>query len=65
MDKDDKPPVVALAYSRKHAAAALDIGVDHFDAHVRPQLKETHIGGATRYRVTELQRYLDESSSKT
>lgn len=50
------------AHSRKNAAAWLDIGVDHFDAHVRPELKATYIGGKTVYRTTELQRYLDTNS---
>jgi hypothetical protein len=52
-----------LAYKRKNAAAALDISVDYFDAHVRPHLRPVYIAGATRYRASELQEWLDREAS--
>jgi hypothetical protein len=53
-----------LALNQKNAAAALDISVPHFRAHVRPYLKAVYIGGATRYRVTELQAWLDREAER-
>jgi hypothetical protein len=47
-----------LALNRKNAAAALDIGVDHFDAHVRPELRAVYIAGARRWRVCDLEAWL-------
>jgi len=54
---------VKLALNQQDAAAALDMGVDHFDAHVRPYLRPVYIGGARRYRVTELQDWLDKEAT--
>lgn len=48
-----------LAVSQKDAAASLGVSVNHFKAHVRPNLTPAYIGGAVRYRVAELQEYLD------
>ena len=52
-----------LAYNQKDAAAALSISVPHFRDHVRPDLKAVYIAGATRYRVTELQGWLDKQAT--
>jgi predicted DNA-binding protein (UPF0251 family) len=48
-----------LALSQKDAAAALGISVNHFKKHVRPALNPVYIAGSTRYKVAELQQYLD------
>ncbi len=47
-----------LALNRKNAAASLDIGVDHFDKFVRPELKAVYIAGARRWRVVDLEEWL-------
>jgi hypothetical protein len=54
---------VRLALNRKDAAAALSIGVDHFDAHVRPYIKPVYIGGARRWRVRDLDAWLERQAS--
>ena len=51
-----------LAVNQKDAAAALSISVNTFKEHVRPQLEAVYIGGAVRYRVAELQRWLDRNA---
>ena len=53
-------PSEPLAYNRKNAAAALDIGVDHFDTHVRPHLNPRYIGGKTLYLREDLAKFLVE-----
>lgn len=52
-----------LALNQKDAAAALGISVNTFKDHVRPELKAVYIAGATRYRVTELQAWLDRTAT--
>jgi hypothetical protein len=50
---------VKLAVNQAEAASMLSVSVNHFKTHVRPNLTPAYIGGATRYRVVELQKYLD------
>lgn len=52
-----------VCLNQAEAAAALGISVNHFKTHVRPHLKATYIGGARRWRVTELQAYADGASA--
>ena len=52
---------MSLAYKRVDAAAALGMGVKHFDAHVRPHVRAVYVGNLTLYPATELQRWLDKS----
>ena len=47
-----------LALQRKEAAAALGIGVDSFDRHVRPHIACTYIGSTRLWTVAELERWL-------
>lgn len=47
-----------LALQRKEAAAALGIGVDSFDRHVRPELKCVYVGDVRLWPVAELERWL-------
>lgn len=54
--------VAPLAYNQKNAAAALGVSVPTFREHVRPGLKPVYIAGATRYRVTDLQAWLDRNA---
>lgn len=58
-----EPPVTPLAYQRRQAAAALGIGVDTFDRHVRPRVRVVYVGGARLYPVADLQRWLAETAS--
>lgn len=51
-----------LALNQKDSAAALSVSVPTFREHVRPYLHPVYIGGATRYRVAELQEWLDRSA---
>jgi hypothetical protein len=53
-------PVLAL--QRKDAAAALSIGVDTFDRHVRPYLRCVYVGDLRLWPVAEIERWLDRSA---
>ena len=53
-----------LALSQKNAAAALGINVDRFKRHVRPHLSPLYIGGATRYRTSELEAHFEQPTDK-
>jgi len=48
-----------LALQRKDAAAALGVGVDTFDRHIRPELRCVYVGGVRLWPVEELGRWLD------
>lgn len=50
-----------LAYTQKDAAAALDMSVNHFKAHVRPHVRAAYVGGKTLYPADELRRFLTHS----
>lgn len=63
MPPEKAAPPVILALNQKDAAAALGVSVPHFKEHVRPYLKAVYIAGATRYRVTELQAWLDKEAA--
>lgn len=52
-----------LALQRQDAAAALGIGVDTFDRHVKHHLRVVRVGTARLYPVAELERWLDERAS--
>lgn len=54
-----------LAYRRGHAAAALDMGVKHFDKHVRPHVRAVYVDGLTLYPAAELQRWLERKTTLT
>jgi len=59
----ESPHFVAprLALQRKEAAAALNVGVDTFDRHIRPHLQVVYVGDLRLWPVSELRRWLDES----
>ena len=50
---------VRLALQRKEAAAALGVGVDTFDRHIRPALRCVYVGGIRLWPVAELERWLE------
>jgi hypothetical protein len=47
-----------LALQRKEAAAALGVGVDTFDRHIRPALRCVYVGDIRLWPVTELETWL-------
>lgn len=51
-----EPPRLAL--QRKDAAAALSIGVDTFDRHVRQHLRCVYVGDVRLWPVAEIERWL-------
>ena len=51
-----------LALQRKEAAAALGVGVDTFDRHVRPHLKVVYVGDLRLWPLSELERWLDSNA---
>jgi hypothetical protein len=55
-------PVPALALRRPHAAAALGVSLEVFDAHVRPHIDSVRVGGVVVYPVEALQRFLGRRS---
>lgn len=57
-----EPPPLAL--QRAKAAAALSVGVDTFDRHIRPLLKCVYVGDLRLWPVAELERYLDEQARR-
>lgn len=52
--------VPALALRRAEAAAAVGVSLETFDAHVRPHVVATQLGGVVVYPVVDLQRFLTE-----
>lgn len=50
---------VTLALQRKEAAAALGVGVDTFDRHIRPELRCVYVGDVRLWPVAELERWLE------
>jgi hypothetical protein len=55
-------PVPALALRRPHAAAALGVSLEVFDAHVRPHIDAVRVGGVVVYPVESLQQFLGRRS---
>ena len=62
--KDLARAPVKLALQRRDAAAALSVGVDTFDRHIRPLLKCVYVGDLRLWPVAELERYLDEQARR-
>lgn len=52
-----------LAVNQKTAAGLLGISVNHFKQHVRPNLPVAYIGAERRFRVADLQAWLDRQVS--
>lgn len=50
-----------LAVNQKRASELLGISVNHFKAHVRPELDAVYIGDAVRYKVADLQAWLNRN----
>jgi len=63
------PTIVAtvprLALRREEAAAALGVSDDHFDRHVRHELRAVRRGRVALYPVAELERWLEKNAAST
>jgi hypothetical protein len=55
--------VPRLALRREEAAAAIGVSVDHFDAHVRHELRAVRRGRIVVYPVRELERWLEKNAA--
>lgn len=55
-------PRIALRVGE--AAKALGVSVDHFSAHIAPELKVVRRGAVKLYAIAELERWLDQSASR-
>lgn len=55
-------PIVPVAYATPKAAAALDMGEDAFKKYVAPHLRVVRCGRKTLYPVSELLRWVEEST---
>jgi excisionase family DNA binding protein len=53
-----------LALSPDEAASALGVSRDHFDEHVRPELRVDRRGRRVLVPVRELERWLDREASR-
>jgi len=55
--------VPRLALRRDEAAAAIGVSVDHFDTHVRHELRAVRRGRVTVYPVRELECWLERNAA--
>jgi hypothetical protein len=60
-----QPAVTRLAFSKREAAAALGISVDHLERHIWPELRVVRSGRRTFVPVCELDAWLDRSAERT
>lgn len=58
------PTPPRLALQRWEAAAALGVGVDTFDRHIRPLLKCVYVGDLRLWPIAELERFLCEQARR-
>jgi hypothetical protein len=55
--------VPRLALRRDEVAAAVGVSVDHFDSHVRHELRAVRRGRVVVYSVRELERWLERNAA--
>lgn len=55
-------PIPRVTLRLPEAAAALGMSPDHFDRHVRPQLRLVHSGKLTLVPVAELEKWADRAA---
>ena len=55
--------VPRLSLRREEAAAALGVSGDHFDRHVRHELRAVRSGRVALYPVAELERWLEKNAA--
>ena len=58
-------PIPRVALTIPEAAAAIGVGVDFFDEHVRPELRVIRRGSKRLIPVAELERWADENAERT
>ena len=58
-------PIPRVALTVPEAAAAIGVGVDFFDQHVRPELRVIRRGSKRLVPVAELERWCDENAERT
>jgi excisionase family DNA binding protein len=57
-------PIPRVALTVPEAAAALGVGADFFNEHVRPELRVIRRGSKRLIPVAELQRWAEENAEK-
>jgi hypothetical protein len=57
-------PIPRFALTIPEAAAAVGVGPDFFDTHIRPELKVIRRGSKRLIPVTELERWCSENAEK-
>jgi hypothetical protein len=57
-------PIPRVALTLPEAAAALGVGPDFFDQHVRPELRVIRRGSKRLIPVLELQRWAEENAER-
>jgi excisionase family DNA binding protein len=60
----NKTSVPRLALSKKEAAEALGISIDHLERHILPELRVAYIGSRRLIPTSELQRYLNDNAHR-
>jgi hypothetical protein len=55
-------PIVPIAYRLPEAAASLAMSEDHFNRHVRPELRVIRSGQLTLFPVKELEKWADRQA---
>lgn len=58
------PPIPNVALTPAKAAAALDVGEDFFNEHVRPDVKLIRKGSKVLVPVAELERWVAENAER-
>ena len=64
MSASPRPGAPRLALSRSEAAATLGMSLRHFQRHVQPHLRCVYSGQLRLYPVAELERWMNEQSSR-
>ena len=61
----ERDQTLCLALSQQRAAEAMGVSLSHFKRHVAPDLRCVYSGRVRIYRVTELERWLEEHEEPT
>jgi predicted DNA-binding transcriptional regulator AlpA len=57
--------VPRLALRREEARAAIGVSPDHFDAHIRHELRAVRRGRVVVYPVSEIEAWLEKNAART
>jgi excisionase family DNA binding protein len=58
------PPLPRVTLTRREAAQALGMSVDHFERHVQPDLRVVRSGRLVLVPLRELERWADDSAER-